>query len=199
MELSITLIIIAVNVLVHMASAGAPQIVEAGILQPYRTVRNNTWYELITSGFLHANTGHLAFNMITLFFFGPYIEQSIGTEHFIILYFSGLLVSSLPSVIRHKDNPEYATLGASGAVESVLLASIFLFPFNDIYLMFIPIGIPAWLFGILFLAYSVYESKKGGGNINHEAHIAGAVWGLLYLILFLPGSIDHFLTVWGIG
>lgn len=198
MQPSVTLVIVLVNVIISLiALNGVPKIIEVGILQPYRTVRNHTWYELITSGFLHANTAHLAFNMITLFFFGPYIERSIGIEHFLILYFSGLIVSSLPSLIRHKDNPEYATLGASGAVEAVLFAAIFLFPHDTLYL-FLAIPIKAWVFAVLFLGYSIYESTKGRGNINHEAHIAGAVWGIIYMVAFIPGSIDHFLSVWGL-
>lgn len=196
---SITLFIIGLNVIISMiAFFIAPQIISAGFLQPYRTVRQNTWYELITSGFLHANFGHLAFNMITLFFFGQVMETTLGVVHFVLLYFTGLLASSIPSLIKYKDNPEYATLGASGAVESVLFAFIFLFPMEKIYLFFIPIGIPAFIFGGLFIAYSIYESKNEGGKINHEAHIAGALWGVIYLLLFVPNTIDHFLTIIGI-
>lgn len=169
---------------------------ELGMFMPYRTIREKTWYELITSGFLHGGITHLLFNMITLFFFGPILERTIGQEHFIILYFTGLLASSIPSLIKHKDNPEYATIGASGAVESVLFGFMILFPFEPIYLMFIPIGIPSILFGFMFVGYSIWASKKEG-KINHEAHIAGAAWGLIYMFAFVPNTIDHFLTVIG--
>ncbi|MDZ7808562.1 MAG: rhomboid family intramembrane serine protease [Gracilimonas sp.] len=121
----------------------------------------------------------------------------MGRDIFWHLYFSGLIVSSLPSLYKEKDNPEFATVGASGAVEGVLFAFIFLFPLDPIYIMFIPIGIPAIIFGVLFLAYSVYASRKEG-RINHLAHIAGALWGLVYLIVFVPNTIDHFLTVFGL-
>jgi membrane associated rhomboid family serine protease len=195
--MSITLTLIAINAAVSIAAFYNQRIMEIGLFMPFRTVRQNSWYELITSGFLHGGYTHLLFNMITLFFFGPILEQAIGQGHFIILYFSGLIASSIPSLIKHKNNPDYATIGASGAVESVLFAFILLFPFEPLYLMFIPIGIPAFIFGILFVAYSIYASKKEG-KINHEAHIAGAAWGLIYMIIFVPNTIDHFLTVIGV-
>ena len=194
--MSITLTLIAINVVVYMVMNYMPKIMEIGLFMPYRTVRNNTWYELITSGFLHGGITHLLFNMITLFFFGPIMEQTIGQGHFILLYFSGLIASSVPSLIKHKNNPDYATIGASGAVESVLFAFIIIYPFEKLYLMFIPIGIPAVIFGFLFIGYSIYASKKEG-KINHEAHIAGAAWGLIYMIIFVPNTIDHFLTMIG--
>lgn len=164
---------------------------------PYRTVRQNTWYELITSGFLHGDLTHLLFNMITLLFFGPVMESNIGEVHFLILYFTGLLASSVPSLIKHRDNPEFATIGASGAVESVLFAFIVIYPFEPLYLMFIPIGIPAIILGVLFVIYSIWASKRAG-KINHEAHIAGAAWGVIYMFLFIPNSLDHFLTMLGL-
>jgi membrane associated rhomboid family serine protease len=195
--MSITLTLIAINAAVSIAAFYNQRIMEIGLFMPYRTVRQNSWYEMITSGFLHGGYTHLLFNMITLFFFGPVLEQAIGQTQFTILYFTGLLASSVPSLIKHKDNPDYATIGASGAVESVLFAFILLFPFEPLYIMFIPIGIPAFIFGILFVAYSIYASKKEG-KINHEAHIAGAAWGLIYMIIFVPNTIDHFLTVIGV-
>lgn len=190
-----TFILIGANILVSLAALYVhPKIFEYGMLKPYRVWREHTWYELISSGFVHAGMGHLFLNMFTLFFFGPVLENSIGAVHFVILYFSGLLVSSLPSLWFHKDDPNYATVGASGAVESVLFAFILLFPMQPIYIMLIPIGIPSFVFGIFFLGYSLYASK-GQGKINHEAHIAGAVWGLLYLLIFVPNTIDHILTI----
>ena len=164
---------------------------------PYRTVRQKSWYEMITSGFVHANITHLLFNMITLFFFGPILEQVIGPVSFLTLYFSGLIFSSLPSIYRHKDNQQYATLGASGAVEAVLFGFIVLFPFESLYLFLIPVPIPAILFGVLFIGYSIYASKQEG-KINHEAHIAGALWGIIYMLLFVPNTVDHVLTLLGI-
>lgn len=166
-------------------------------MMPYRTVRNKTWYEVITSGFVHGSVSHLLFNMITLFFFGPILEMQIGEVQFLGLYFTGLIASSIPSLINHKDDPQYATLGASGAVEAVLFGFILLYPFESLYLMFIPIPIYSVVFGILFIGYSIYASKKEG-RINHEAHIAGAAWGIFYMLAFVPNTIDHVLKMLGI-
>ncbi|HET8866402.1 MAG TPA: rhomboid family intramembrane serine protease [Gracilimonas sp.] len=196
--MSVTISLIAANVLVSLITLyAAPKLFEKFMMMPYRVVREKTWYELISSGFVHAGLGHLFLNMFVLFFFGLVLERSIGQGHLLALYFTGLIVSSLPSLYKHKDNTEFATVGASGAVESVLFGYIVLFPLEPIYIMFIPIGIPAIIFGVLFLAYSVYASKSEG-RINHEAHIAGAVWGLIYLIIFVPNTIDQFLTVFGL-
>lgn len=196
--MSVTISLIALNVLVSVVTLYvAPQLFNKFMMMPYRTVRQKTWYELVSSGFVHAGLGHLFLNMFVLFFFGLVLERTIGQGHFLALYFTGLIVSSLPSLYKEKDNPEFATVGASGAVEGVLFAFIFLFPLDPIYIMFIPIGIPAIIFGVLFLAYSVYASRKEG-RINHLAHIAGALWGLVYLIIFVPNTIDHFLTVFGL-
>ncbi|MDX1637007.1 MAG: rhomboid family intramembrane serine protease [Balneolaceae bacterium] len=195
---SVTSILIATNVLVSLlALYWNPGIIDKGFLKPYRVTRQHTWYELLTSGFLHANFTHLFVNMFTLYFFGQVMERVIGPYYFTGLFLSGLIVSGIPSVIKFRNNPNYATLGASGAVGSVLFAFIFLFPMENIYLLLIPIPIPAFVVGVLYLIYSMYESKKDVGKINHEAHTAGSIWGILYLILFVPNTVDHILTVFG--
>lgn len=194
-----TFYIIALTVVVSLSALyGLPGMLQKGYLKPYRTVRESTWYELFTSGFLHANLAHLFVNMLTLYFFGPVMEQVLGPFHFAGLYLTGLIVAGIPSVIKFRDDPNYATLGASGAVGSVLFAFILLFPMESIYLMFIPIPIPAFIFAILYLLYSMYASKQEEGRINHEAHIAGALWGIIYLFAFVPNTIDHILTVLGL-
>ncbi len=198
-DFPVTFYIIAANILISLAALYAyPPMVEAGYLKPYRTVRENKWYELLTSGFLHANLGHLFVNMFTLYFFGPVMEQVVGSPYFLGLYLTGLIVAGIPSVIKFKDNPDYATLGASGAVGAVLFAFILLFPLESIYLFFIPVPIPAFVFAILYLIYSMYESKQERGKINHEAHVAGALWGMVYLVVFVPNTVDHILTVFGL-
>ncbi|MEP1307169.1 MAG: rhomboid family intramembrane serine protease [Balneola sp.] len=194
----ITYYLIAANAIISLIGLFMyPKIIEVGMMMPYRTIRKKTWYEVITSGFVHGSTSHLLFNMFTLFFFGPVLENQIGEMQFLGLYFTGLIASSMPSLIRHKDDPQYATLGASGAVEAVLFGFILLFPFEPLYLMLIPIEIPAILFGVVFIGYSIYASKKEG-KINHEAHIAGAVWGIFYMLAFVPFAIDHVLSMLGL-
>ena len=195
----VTLILIGLNVAVSLSALYLNrEIFEKGLMRPYRTLRNGTWYEMITSGFLHANLSHLLVNMFVLFFFGIVIEQTLGPIHYLALYFSSLIVSAAPSLIRHRDNPNYATVGASGAVQSVLFSYIFIFPTEKIMLVLLPVPIPAWVFGILFLLYSVYEGQRKTGNVNHEAHIAGAFWGVVYMVLFVPNSVDHVLSVFGL-
>lgn len=198
-ENPVTFYLVAANVLISLAALYVvPGMLKVGYLKPYRTVRENTWHELLTSGFLHANLGHLFVNMFTLYFFGPVMESVLGSYHFLGLYLTGLIAAGIPSVIKFRDDPNYATLGASGAVGSVLFAFILLFPMESIYLMLIPIPIPAFIFAILYLLYSMYASKQARGKVNHEAHIAGALWGIIYLLIFVPNTIDHVLTVFGL-
>ena len=187
LETPLTMSIIGANVMVSMLAFSVPKVMEVGMLVPYRTWREKTWFELITSGFLHGSFGHLLFNMFTFYFFGSVMEQVIGITHLGLLYVTGLLASSVPSLIKQKNNPNYATIGASGAVESVLFAFILLFPLEPIYIMFIPIGIPAVLFAVSFVIYSVYASKREG-TVNHEAHLAGAAWGIIYMLVFVPSA-----------
>ena len=195
----VTFYLVAANVLISLSALYLyPPLIEFGYLKPYRTVREKTWYETVTSGFLHANLGHLFVNMFTLYFFGPVMERVMGSTYFLGLYITGLIAAAVPSIVKFKDDPNYATLGASGAVGSVLFAFIFLFPMESIYLMLIPIPIPAFVFAILYLIYSMYASKQARGKINHEAHVAGALWGIVYLLVFVPNSIDHILTVFGL-
>jgi membrane associated rhomboid family serine protease len=176
----------------------SPSLMEWGMLRPRRVIERRTWHEIFTSGLLHGSLSHLLVNMFVLLVFGLTVERSLGAPHMLALYMSGILVSALPSMWRHAGNPSYATLGASGAVEAVLFTFILLFPFERIYIFLIPIGIPAWLFGIAFLAYSFHSGRRQGGRINHEAHIAGAVWGLAYPLAFIPGTWDHLLTLAGV-
>ena len=124
LETPLTMSIIGANVMVSMLAFSVPKVMEVGMLVPYRTWREKTWFELITSGFLHGSFGHLLFNMFTFYFFGSVMEQVIGITHLGLLYVTGLLASSVPSLIKQKNNPNYATIGASGAVESVLFAFI---------------------------------------------------------------------------
>ena len=197
--LSLTLWIILLNVVVSLYALYVDgRLFDKGMLRPYRTFRQQTWYEIITSGFLHAGPTHLLVNMFVLYFFGSVMESVLGPVHFLMLYFSGLIVSSIPSLVKHKNNPDYATIGASGAVEAVLFSFIFVFPTEKLILILLPIPIPAWFFGLAFLSYSIFEGKRGKGNVNHAAHIAGALWGIVYLIFFVPNSVDHVLTVFGL-
>ncbi len=197
--MTVTLIIIALtSVISLMALYLTPRLQDWGMLRPYRTLRKKSWHELMTSGFLHANFPHLLVNMFVLFFFGMELERTLGPVHMVTVYLSGILISSLPTLVKFRDDPTYATIGASGAVGSVLFAFIFIFPTENLYLIFFPVAIPAWLFAMLYLGYSIYESNRRRGKINHEAHIAGSLWGVIYMIFFVPNSLDHILTIFGL-
>ena len=165
----------------------SPRIIERNLLRPYYLVREQRYDTLITKGFVHADMSHLFFNMLTLYFFGPYLEATIGTTKFVTLYFLGLLISSLGTFLRRRRDPNYASLGASGAINTVLFAFIVYYPTRLIYVFF-AIPVPAFLFAILYLAYSLWASKNARDNVNHDAHFDGALVGLLFVLVTEPGA-----------
>ena len=181
----------AILVLTTVVSAiglmSSPRIIERNLLRPYYLVREKRYDTLITKGFVHADMSHLFFNMLTLFFFGPYLEGTIGTPKFVALYFIGLLVASLGTYFRRRRDPHYASLGASGAINTVLFAFIVYYPLVNIYVFFV-LPVPAFLYAFLFLAYSFWASKHGRDNINHDAHFDGALVGLLFVLVTEPGA-----------
>lgn len=159
-------------------------------------VQRGQYERLFSYGLVHADFGHLLFNMITLFFFGRLIEgflsQQFGPWVFPFFYVSALLVSVLPGYFRHARDPNYRTLGASGAVSAVLFAYILLQPWNLIFVFFLPV--PAIIYGVLFVGYSVYMDRRGGDGINHSAHLWGAVYGLVFMIIAEPRVLPYFLN-----
>lgn len=163
-----------------------PDWIERGVFRPYWLVRRNEWGTLVSSAFLHADLTHLFFNGFTFWAFGFGLERAIGTPHFIALYLVGLLASDALTWLQHRGDSGYRTLGASGAIGAVLFASIIYAPQASIFIMPIPVPIPAPLFGVLYLAYSIWASKRGGGRVNHDAHIGGAVAGVAFVLLVDP-------------
>jgi membrane associated rhomboid family serine protease len=158
----------------------APKLLVRNLLRPYWMLKERDYSTLITSGFIHGDFGHLLFNSLTLFFFGRGLESRIGTGMFVALYFTGLVVSSLGTVYKQRNNPDYAALGASGAILAVLFAYIVYFPTQMLYLYF-AFPIPAVLFAFGYLAYSWWASKNRRDNINHDAHLDGAITGLVFV------------------
>jgi membrane associated rhomboid family serine protease len=173
-------ILIIIAVFSGLALWVAPKILARNLLRPYWMLRERDYGTLITSGFIHGDVGHLFFNGLTLFFFGPALEVTIGTNRFIALYFIGLVLSSLGTVIKQRNNPDYAALGASGAILAVLFAFIVYYPTTMIYLYF-ALPIPAVLFAFGYMAYSWWASRNRRDNINHDAHLDGALVGLLFV------------------
>ncbi|MBT2562568.1 MULTISPECIES: rhomboid family intramembrane serine protease [Pedobacter] len=165
------------------------------MLHPYSVSKGQNVYTLITSGLVHADWMHLFFNMFTFYAFAFTLERLMGSWQFGLLYFLGLVLSDLPTVIKHKDHFNYNSLGASGAISAVLFSYILFNPMSKIYIMFIPIGIPAVVFGILYLIYCAYASRNSRDHINHDAHFFGALTGLIFTIIFVPGILQNFITM----
>jgi membrane associated rhomboid family serine protease len=195
--ISFTLILLNVGVSLY-ALLGNQSLIERFAFIPERVRAHGESYRMLTSTFLHANFAHLLFNMITLFFFGPTIEQVMGPFPFLLIYFGSAFAASVWPMFKYKNNPEYAAVGASGSISGVLFAHCLFFPLNKLYLMFIPIGIPAVLFAVLFAGFSYYAASRPAdhttffGRIAHEAHLGGALGGLLITLLLEPSVLWSF-------
>jgi membrane associated rhomboid family serine protease len=189
--MSITLIIIIVTVIISMFSFSSQKAMSDLIFYPAKIVRENQYYRFLTYGFIHANWMHLIFNMYAFYLFGVATENAFinifgepGKTYYVLLYLLALIACVIPDFSRNKNNPNYRSLGASGAVSAVVFAYILINPLQGIGLLFIPIFIPGFLFGILFLIISYLLGKKGGSSINHSAHIWGAIFGIVFLLIF---------------
>lgn len=149
------------------------------------------WDRLLTAGFLHVHWPHFAFNMITLYFFGPSVERWLGSGLFLLVYFGSLLGGNLLALLYHRSNPEYRAVGASGAVSGVVYAAIAGFPGMELAFIFIPVPFPAWIYGVGFILYSIYGMGRQHDNIGHEAHLGGALAGLLLALALDPSLIEQ--------
>lgn len=163
------------------------------VLNPYRVVHNKEYQLLITSGFIHADLMHLIFNMITFYFFAFHLERMTGFLSFLIIYLGSMILSDISTIIKHKDDPHYNSVGASGAISGILFASILYNPAAKIMIFPIPIPLPSIVFAILYLLYSHFAGKRGGDHINHEAHLWGALAGVVLTIILEPMIVIHFL------
>ncbi|TDG37565.1 rhomboid family intramembrane serine protease [Pedobacter changchengzhani] len=164
------------------------------MLHPYSVAKGKNVFTLLTSGLIHADYMHMFFNLFTFFAFAFTLEQMMGHWQFGLMYVLSLILSDLPTVFKNKDNFHYHSLGASGAISAVLFSFILFKPFSEIGILFIPFGIPAIVFGVLYLVYCVYASKNSRDNINHDAHFFGAISGLLITIILVPGIVPNFIS-----
>ena len=193
---SLTVIIIAITCIISFSGFNSTKVIDDLIFWPPAISKQKQYYRFITCGLIHADFMHLAFNMFTLYFFGTEMEARYTTDlelpkySFVILYVGALIVSVLPSYFKHRNDYNYRSLGASGAVCAVLFAFILLKPWVTILVFFIPV--PAIIYAGLFLGYSIYMSRKGGGYINHDAHFWGALFGIVFTIVSRPSVINTF-------
>ena len=199
MELSATIIIIAITVLASFYAWNNASIMENWNFNPYSIHKRNQYHRFVTSAFIHNDYMHLFFNMFTFYFFGTSIEAkftyyfgTVGVGLFVIFYVLAIVVADLPTYLKYKNSPHYNALGASGGVSAIVFSWILFFPTQYIYIMAI-LPLPGFVLGILFVIYSYYQGKKEGSRINHDAHLYGAVFGLIFTLLVIPDVFDHFI------
>jgi membrane associated rhomboid family serine protease len=192
-EFSITLVIVIVTSLISVTGFAQQKIVDDLIFYPPAINQRHQYYRFITHGLIHADLIHLAFNMLALYSFGVAIEKVFsldcifgekGKLFYLLLYFLGMIMASLPDYFKYRESYHFKSLGASGAVSAVIFSTIVFFPQNPIGLFFVPVQIPGFVFAILYLAISVYLDRRGGGRVNHSAHFWGAAFGIAFTLVF---------------
>jgi membrane associated rhomboid family serine protease len=184
--MSAAMILLVLTLIVSIAGLFSRAVIEKAVLRPYVIAQGRDYATLLTSGFVHADVAHLLFNLITYYSFAFPLERVMGELRFEVLYFAGLLVSNIGTTVKHRDDPNYASLGASGAILAVLFAAIVYFPHQRLIFLFFPIPIPAPLFAVIYLVYSYWSAGRARGRINHDAHIFGALTGLAFAAVTAP-------------
>ena len=196
MTLSITVMIVIATVLVSWRAFNSPRLLERLILWPPAIERQRQYDRLLTHGFIHADWMHLLFNMITLWSFGrvvePVFSQWITPLGFALFYLSAIVIAILPTYLRHRHDARYRSLGASGGVSAVLFTSILFDPWTRLIIFPIPLPIPAFVFALLYVGYSIWMDRRGGDNVNHSAHLWGAAYGVIFTLLLEPRVAGHF-------
>ncbi|MBN2347953.1 MAG: rhomboid family intramembrane serine protease [Bacteroidales bacterium] len=199
-----TFILIAFTAIISIVSFSNSELFSKLQFNPYQVYHKKEFYRLITHGFVHADWMHLIVNMFVLFFFGRSAEYYLKSLQaggiikfypliFVLFYLVSIVISSMVSLYKHKDNIWYNSVGASGAVSAVMFFSIFFNPWEKLYL-YAMLPIPGIIFGIAYLVYSQYMSKRGGDNVNHDAHFVGAVFGFLFPLILDVKLINHFIS-----
>ncbi|WP_276366077.1 rhomboid family intramembrane serine protease [Chryseolinea sp. H1M3-3] len=194
----ITYIIIGVTVAVSMLAFSRPVMFAELMMNPHKISTQGQYYRFITSGFIHQDHMHLIMNMFSFYFFGRVIEHIFagifgawGAVYYIALYLLAIIVSDIPSYLKNRNNPRYNSLGASGGVAAVIFASIIFQPLQYICI-FIAFCLPGFILGTAYIIYSYYQGKKANDNINHDAHLYGALFGFLFCAIMYPASIPNF-------
>ena len=196
MSLNITLVIVAITVLVSWRAFNDARLLDRLILWPPAVERHKQYDRLLTHGFIHADWMHLLFNMVTLWSFGGAVERVfvewMGPAGYVGFYLSAIVVAMLPTYLRHRHDIRYRSLGASGGVSAVLFSFILFDPWSKLIIFPIPVPIPAILFAVIYVGYSIWMDRRGGGNVNHSAHLWGAAYGVLFTLLLEPRVFTHF-------
>ncbi|WP_323758499.1 rhomboid family intramembrane serine protease [Roseivirga sp.] len=197
--MQVTYILMAVIGLITYFAWERPEWQKRLMLNPYTVVHEKKYYQLITSGFVHNNGIHLLLNLFTLYFFGLAIEQifysyfgEMGLVLYILLFITAVIVANIPTTIKHKNNYNYNSLGASGGVSALVMAFILFDPIRDLCLYAI-ICLPGYILGGLFIVYSIIMSKRNSDNINHDAHLFGAIYGVIFTLLLRPSTFSYFI------
>jgi len=196
--MSITLIVIILTALTTIPAFKDQSLFYKLDFSPYQIEERKEWYRFVTHAFIHADWMHLLFNMLVLFFFGDitqnYFEAYTGGQgayYFALLYLGGILFAVIPTFKKHRGNPNYHSVGASGAVSAVFMSSVFFSPLTSIYLYAL-IPLPGIVWAIIYLIYTRDRAKKGGDNINHDAHFWGSIYGVVFTMIAAPQSIPNF-------
>ena len=187
----ITAIIIFVTIYVSYKGLNDERFMDRYKFDVDRILTGKEYVRLISSGFLHVSWIHLIFNLVTLYFFSGSLESYMSSVNFIILYLGSLLGGNLLCLYLNRSNEDYTAVGASGAVAGLIFASISLFQGMDIRMFYIPFYIPAWVFGMLYILFTIYGIRKGKDRIGHEAHLGGAITGTLLALLMEPDIISY--------
>ena len=197
MQFSLTLVIVALTVLVSWRAFNDQRLLDRLILWPPAISRHKQYERLLTHGFIHADWMHLLFNMITLWSFGTLVERVfsewITPAGFVLFYLSAIVVAILPTYLQHRNDAQYRSLGASGGVSAVLFAFILFDPWSTLIIFPIPVPIPAILFAVLYVGYSIWMDQRGRDNVNHSAHLWGAAYGVLFTLVLEPKVLSHFI------
>lgn len=198
-ENPVATVILAVTVVTSIMAWNDPVLIARFILNPFKIVKNKEYYRTITSGLIHADGMHLFFNMYSFYMFAFILEHIMGHFTFALFYVMSLIMSHISVIAKNANNPAYNALGASGAVSGVLLACIMWYPNMPLNLILLPkVPFPGWVFGLLYMAYSQYASRKGNDNIGHEAHLWGALSGVILAPIMSPEIREGFLNWIGI-
>jgi len=201
MSFGLNIILVAVTVVISLVAFNNPDIFNRLKFNAYLIKYRKEGWRFFSYALIHAGFLHLFINMYVLYSFGGIVEESFqqlfglrGVLYYALLYVGGVIFSTLFDFRKYKEDPHYNAVGASGAVSAVVFSSILFYPGGGIYIFPIPFAIPAWAFAILYLVYSAYMGRRGGDNIGHNAHFWGAVFGVVFTIILVPGVIGNFFS-----